>query len=107
MPIEEESGKRKKAGKGAELATTARNPFKRKTVMRTWAGYSDLLMAEAIRHVIWSGAYIGLSKTGDGGALSIMVLEGDVKHRTYCATAEEVEEALTALIEQYDMLTGE
>lgn len=101
MPLEEETGRGKKRGKGGTFATTAKSPFKERAVLRSWGGYSDLLMADAIRCVVTSGRYIALCRTADGGALNITVLDGDARHKTYCASASEVEEACTALIAAY------
>ena len=38
-----------------------------------------------------------LSPTSDGGAVSVIVYDGDERYRTYCSTREEFQSALEAL----------
>lgn len=47
--------------------------------------------------VLAEGAAVMVGKTRDGGALVLTVLDGDNRHRTYCATTPELEAALESL----------
>lgn len=50
---------------------------------------------------ITAGAGFIIAGTRDGGALCITVLEGDTRHRTYCSSDEELEEAVASLTEYF------
>lgn len=55
----------------------------------------------ALDAVLRSGNGIILSRTSDGGAISITILVGDKRQRTYCSNDEELEEALSAMREAF------
>lgn len=52
---------------------------------------------EAIERSLLVGTGLLISSTSDGGAVSITVYEGSERRRSYCATADELTEALAAV----------
>src|SRR5690242_582222 len=53
-----------------------------------WRTFSDLVL---------SGRGVLISPTGDGGAVSLLVYDGNDRLRTYCSDRGEFEQALSAI----------
>lgn len=51
----------------------------------------------ALALALTQGCGILLSPTGDGGAVSVLVYDGDERYRTYASTREEFESAISAV----------
>lgn len=88
------------SGKGGSFKTE-RNPFQSKKTgtapkLQSTPGLLTALDAALARGV---GVIIGVTR--DGGALSITLLDGDDRHRTYCATEAELGEAALAMRDSY------
>lgn len=78
----------------------ARSP--RKTV--EWDSIPNQLLRDAICAVTGRGAAIMLSRTTDGGALSITVLDGSERIKEYPRDSDECEATLRWLV---DMFSGD
>jgi len=81
---------------------TQRNPF----VGRGDKGKAPELSAcadigRACDRVLAMGCAIMLGHTRDGGALVITILDGNDRHRTYCADERELDMACAALYDVY------
>jgi hypothetical protein len=91
-------------GKGRGGAfDTRKNPFGATRQARGVAPEyaSQIRLGLAVDMLIRAGCAIMLGRTRDGGALVITVLDGDDRHRTYCVTEEELNDAIRALEEMY------
>ena len=86
------------SGKGGEFVSKP-NVFGQRPAGRApaFADHTDCGLALDV--VIHAGHALIIGSTRDGGALCITVLEGDTRHRTYCATTEELGDALARLRE--------
>lgn len=93
---------KKESGKGANFDTRA-NPFTHKTpstVVR--ADYTEVPnIGKALQVLCVAGCAIILGATRDGGAMVLTILDGDTRHRTYCSTSEEIQDAFDAIIDMY------
>lgn len=88
-------------GKGANFATRP-NPFGKVTRLHGAPQLADIaLSAQAIDRVITAGCAVMLGRTRDEGAIVITILDGSDRHRTYCSNDEELDAAITAMIEMY------
>lgn len=94
---------RKGAGKGGQLSSI-QNPFAKTAIRSRAPGLSGtMLLAAVLDEVLANGCAIMLGHTRDGGALCITVLDGEQRHRTYCTSEEELDEAMTALHNMYNL----
>lgn len=64
----------------------------------SWRDASAELLREAIASATEDGAALLVSKTSDGGALTIHVLAGGTTHKLYPATEQELSEALQLIV---------
>lgn len=64
----------------------------------TWLDADAEMLRAAIASATEDGAGLLLSKTSDGGALSIYVLTGGATHKLYPASVEELNEALQLIV---------
>jgi hypothetical protein len=89
-------------GKGGNF-DTRKNPFTAKTVRK--GGAPDIASAiglgPALDALLKAGCAFMVGRTRDEGALVLTVLDQDDRHRTYCSTEEELDEAITALSMMY------
>ena len=97
---EENEKMKKETGKGGNFKSE-KNPFRSQT-----NGKGPLLqkcpgILTAIDIALGSGCAIIIGKTRDGGAISLTILDGDDRHRTYCATDAELGEAALAIRDTY------
>lgn len=60
------------------------------------------LLASVLDKVLKSGCACMLGHTRDGGAVVLTILDGDNRHRTYCANTAELEDAFSVLNDMYD-----
>jgi len=92
---------RQESGKGANFVTRT-NPFAKKHSGGGAPQLADIAMAaQAIDRVVTAGNAVMLGQTRDGGAIVITILEGEQRHRTYCSNEQELDEAITAMFENY------
>jgi hypothetical protein len=85
-------------GRGGSFQTIA-NPFETHTDVTTRARIARSAKAPAaIDAALDSGLAIIVGRTKDGGAVSLTLLAGEERHRTYCATQEELDEAFAAIL---------
>jgi len=85
-------------GRGGSLQTSS-NPFSSKTRPDARARIEDAPRAStAIDALLDNGCAIIIGKTQDGGAISITILAGEERHRTYCADQEELNDAFDAIL---------
>jgi hypothetical protein len=63
-----------------------------------WADCNKDLLHAALAAATEDGAALLLSRTSDGGALSIHVLTSVTTHKLYPATVEEINEALQLIV---------
>lgn len=66
----------------------------------TWQDAHDAKLSQAISSVVDTGSLISFSRTSDGGALVLTILDGTDKTPYYVTTGEEVDELLSWLIEE-------
>jgi hypothetical protein len=87
-------------GKGGNLLTR-RNPFTTSKV----ASAPDMVECRTallgIEALLRAECAIIISRTRDGGAICLTVLDGDDRHRTYCSSEDELEEAFSAIAALY------
>jgi len=85
-------------GRGGSLQTSI-NPFAGKARPDARARIEDAPRAlAAVDALLDSGCAIIIGKTQDGGAVSITILAGQERHRTYCADQEELNDAFDAIL---------
>lgn len=96
------SNKKNELGKGGNIDTRP-NPF-RKMVRETQTlpnlGGSDNF-GNTVDKILGAGCGLIIAGTRDGGAVVLTVLDGDTRHRTYCSSDTELEEALDSLNDYY------
>lgn len=97
-----QTGKKAENGKGGNF-DTRRNPFQN---TRKPTGTAPELLASAgmltaLDKALGAGCAVLLGHTRDGGALVLTILDGDDRHRTYCATDEELDAAIIAMTDLY------
>jgi len=88
-------------GKGGDFATR-KNPF----TARKSPGSRPNLDAHgdigtALDAILNQGCAVIIGTTRDGGALVITILDNDDRHRTYCSNEDELEEAISEIIQLY------
>ena len=90
-------------GKGGNLSTT-NNPFyngpKKIGTAPSFVEVPDI--SKALDVLTKAGCAIMVGHTRDGGAVVLTILDGDKRHRTYCTTEMELQEAITAIFDMYD-----
>jgi hypothetical protein len=59
-------------------------------------------LGNTIDRILDSGSAVIIGRTRDGGAVVLTVLEGDVRHKTYCSNADELDEAMRAFDEYFE-----
>lgn len=93
---------KKETGKGASFDTRA-NPFANKTLSPSVrADYTEVPnIGKALQVLCNAGCAAIVGATRDGGAMVLTILDGDTRHRTYCSTSAELQEAVDAIIDMY------
>ena len=91
-------------GKAGKFDTRA-NPFTgTRKPMGSLPNFTEIPNAtSAIQAVISASCAIIVGSTRDGGAVVFTVLDGDQRHRTYCSTEQELQDAVNALIDMYQI----
>ncbi len=84
-------------GKGGDLQTR-RNPFVAKKVGGAPDMVECIVALQAIEALLEAACAIIISRTRDGGALCLTVLDGDERHRTFCSNGEELEAAFHSIL---------
>lgn len=80
-----------------------KNPFRRAAAQHERPLLKDQpTLGLVLDSVLSRGAALLLGCTRDGGTVSITVLDGDERHRTYCASEVDLRAALDALGEMYE-----
>lgn len=94
---------KRNSGKGGNF-DTRKNPFARTTQGQGTAPSvgDNAFLGQAIDRVVAAGCAIMLGQTRNGGTLCITILDGDDRHRTYCTTGDELDQAVAAMLEMYD-----
>ncbi len=84
-------------GKGG-LWDTRANPFGQSKIGHIAPELAGVqVLGGALDKVLRQGCAIMLGHTRDGGAVVLTVLDGEQRHRTYCANSDELDEAIEAL----------
>lgn len=92
----------KERGKGGNWETRP-NPFAAVKSVGVAPSIGDVPGAGlAFDKVLATGCALMLGYTRDGGALVLTVLDGTERHRTYCSSDVELEEAIKALSFVYE-----
>lgn len=82
----------------AGLWDTRPNPFKEMVGGQASAHLGDVQgFGLACDKILASGCAFMLGRTRDGGAVVLTVLDGENRHRTYCATQAELERAIESI----------
>jgi len=85
-------------GRGGAFRSGA-NPFARHPDAKLGAAIAAVRdAASTLDSVLSHGFAVIFGRTRDGGALSITLLDGDERHRTYCANQDELDEAFDSLL---------
>jgi len=80
-----------------------KNPFHRAAARSERGLLKDVPnLGLVLDNVLSRGAAVLLGCTRDGGTVSITVLDGDDRHRTYCAHQVDLDSAFLALAEMYE-----
>lgn len=88
-------------GKGGSFATRL-NPFKEPTVVNSAPDLAEVSgLGASIDVLLRAGCALIVGRTRDGGALVLTILDGPQRHRTYCSTVDELDEAITSIFETY------
>lgn len=88
-------------GKGAAFATTKNLFGQHKTSGSAPCVVESSGLLSALDELLAAGCAVMLGHTRDGGALVLTVLEKDERHRTYCATDDELDGAIAEIHERY------
>lgn len=92
---------REAGGKGGNFQTRA-NPFGERVSKGSAPELASIAMAtQAVDITLKAGCAVMFGHTRDGGAICITILDGDDRHRTYCSSEEELDQALTRMSEMY------
>jgi hypothetical protein len=93
---------KKQRGKGEDWDTRP-NPFASIKIAGVAPSLGDIsALGVALDKVLGAGCAILLGRTRDGGALVLTVLDGELRHRTYCSTSTELEQAISSLSYLYE-----
>lgn len=92
----------KEKAKGANFDTRP-NPFANKAPAHAVrADYTEVPnIGKALQVLCNAGCAVIVGATRDGGALVLTILDGDTRHRTYCSTSPELQDAVDAIIDMY------
>jgi hypothetical protein len=98
----EKEGKPEEKGKGGNF-DTRRNPFMGRQVVKGSAPELGAVIGLGLilDKVLRGGNAVMLGHTRDGGALVITILDGDLRHKGYNTSEEELDAAFKALAEMY------
>lgn len=93
---------KKENGKGANFDTRP-NPFTNKAPANALrADFTEVPnIGTALQVLCNTGCAVIVGATRDGGALVLTILDGDTRHRTYCSTSAELQDAFNAIIDMY------
>jgi len=98
LGTDRERASRNGRGRGGSLQTTP-NPFTRD---RKHDGGGRISRSKSASAAIDAALDLGLAliigRTSDGGAVSLTLLSGEERHRTYCANQDELDEAWEAIL---------
>lgn len=93
-----DSGER---GKGKNF-DTRKNPFTQKRIAGSHPHFDEIQsLGTALDAILRQECAIIIGATRDGGAVVLTILDGPDRHRTYCSTPDELEEAITEIIMLY------
>lgn len=88
-------------GKGEQWDTRA-NPFLSKGEQHIAPSFTDATdIARLLDAVCRSGCALMVGHTRDGGAVVFTVLDGDMRHRTYCSNDHELQGAIDSAFSAY------
>jgi len=88
-------------GKGKNF-DTRKNPFTQKRVAGSHPNFDDVQgVGTALDAVLRQECAIIIGATRDGGAVVLTILDGPDRHRTYCSTPDELDEAISEIIMLY------
>lgn len=87
---------KKQNGKGGNI-DVRKNPFGARPARQAPYFGDQPDVGNVLDVILSAGCGVILGRTRDGGAVCITVLDGDTRHRTYCANDEELDDALVAL----------
>lgn len=88
---------KKQRGKG-ENWDTRPNPFASSKNVAVAPEFADIsAFGLALDKVLKAGCALLVGQTRDGGAVVLTVLDGEQRHRTYCANDAELQAAIDAL----------
>ena len=94
---------KKSTGKGADF-DTKRNPFATGGLPTTRPVLASVPSLGAVIDVVLSGgAAVMLGSTRDGGAVVITIFDGEQRHRTYCSSDHELENAFASIFAAYEV----
>lgn len=90
--------RRRQVAKGAPAPSAKGNPFGRSGRDPGTVRFADVAtLGGVIDAIVGAGCAVTFGRTRDGGAVSVTVLDDDDRWRQYCASAEDLSDALTAL----------
>jgi len=96
-----QSGNTGERGKGKNF-DTRKNPFTAKRVANSHPNFDDIQgVGTALDAILKQECAIIIGATRDGGAVVLTILDGADRHRTYCSTADELDEAISEIIMLY------
>lgn len=82
----------------AGLWDTRPNPFKELQGRPNTVSLGDIpRLGMALDTVLAQGCAFMFGLTRDGGAMVLTVLDGDERHRTYCSSQHDLEQAIEAI----------
>jgi hypothetical protein len=88
-------------GKG-ESWDTRKNPFASGSVAHIAPSFTDVTdLGRFMDSVCRAGCALMVGHTRDGGAVVFTVLDGELRHRTYCASDHELQGAIDSAYAAY------
>lgn len=88
-------------GKG-ELWKTGANPFANNQERHIAPSFTDATdIGKLLDCVCRAGCALMVGHTRDGGAVVFTILDGDMRHRTYCANDHELQGAIDSALAAY------
>ena len=94
--------RKQQVGKGGNFESRP-NPFTNKSTPNGLrADFTEIAnIGKTIQVLLGAGCALIVGQTRDGGAVVLTILDGDNRHRTYCATYNELQEACDEIVKMY------
>jgi hypothetical protein len=97
-----DSQRAKETGRSNPLEYS-RSPFSGTSSSHRRPSFSNVPdLGRCVDTILLAGCAVLFGFTRDGGAASVTILEGDLRHRAYCASDTEISDTLRAAEDHYN-----